>query len=599
MINVANIIKRIEGLRSQMFKNQIDAYILTGADPHLSEDTPLNWKTREWISGFTGSYGKVLITLEKALLWTDTRYFIQAIHELQGTGIELMKDRIPSAISMEEWILQNMKSGSIVAVDGLTISVTEASQISSKIAAKGISLNVELDLVSIVWSDRPVIHNKPVYEHPLGFAGKSRVEKIELVRNVLNSKGLDSMVVSMLEDIAWLFNLRSDEIQYAPIFTAYAYIDIENTWLFIHPDKVTDLIRLSLENDNIKIGHYDTFFAFLKRIENAKIQIDPLRSNSFLKKCLIASNTIEQSVSVITQIKAVKSEKEIEKIKEAHIKDGAAMVYSLFWIAHNIKNETITEISIGQKLNEFRSKQLFYKGESFHPIVGYGAHGAIVHYHSTSQSDVPIGMDNLVLIDSGGQYLDGTTDITRTISLGNVSQRQKEDFTTCLKGHIALAMAIFPEGTKGYSLDSITRKPLWDRGINYGHGTGHGIGYFLSVHEGPMSIRSESNNEPIIAGHLLSNEPGIYREGEYGIRIENVMLCKKHQSNEFGGFLCFETLSLCPIDQKLIITGQLSKDEINWINHYHETVLSKISPLIADTDVLHWMKRQCEPLKIS
>lgn len=599
MINKTNITKRIEGLRSQMFKNQIDAYILTGADPHLSEDTPINWKTREWISGFTGSYGKVLVTLERALLWTDTRYFIQAIDELQGTEIELMKDRIPDAISVEEWILQNMKPGSIVAVDGLTISAFEASQISSKIAAKGISLNVELDLVSTVWSDRPIILNKPVYEHPLCFAGKSRVEKIELVRNVLSSKGLDSMVVSMLEDIAWLFNLRSDEIQYTPIFTAYAYISIENSWLFIHPDKVTDLIRSSLEIDKIKIGNYDTFFSFLKRIKNARIQIDPLRSNSFLKKCLIASNTIEQSVSVITQTKAVKSEKEIEKIREAHIKDGVAMVYSLFWIVHNIKNEIITEISIRNKLNEFRSKQLFYKGESFHPIVGHGAHGAIVHYHSTSQSDIAIEMDNLVLIDSGGQYLDGTTDITRTISLGNVTERQKEDFTTCLKGHIALAMAIFPEGTKGYSLDAITRKPLWDRGINYGHGTGHGIGYFSSVHEGPMSIRSESNNEPIIAGHLLSNEPGIYREDEYGIRIENVMLCIKYQSNEFGGFLCFETVSLCPIDQKLIITGQLSKEEINWIDHYHETVLNKISPYITDTDVLHWLKRQCEPLKLS
>jgi Xaa-Pro aminopeptidase len=285
------------------------------------------------------------------------------------------------------------------------------------------------------------------------------------------------------------------------------------------------------------------------------------------------------------------------KIKNAHIKDGAAMANFLFWLFEIIGKERITEISIGQKLNEFRSKQQLFKSDSFHPIVGYGPHGAIVHYHATIQTNVDIMPENLLLIDSGGQYMDGTTDLTRTICFGIATQNQKEDFTTCLKAHIALATAIFPAGTKGYSLDSITRKPLWDKGINYGHGTGHGIGFFLSVHEGPMSIRAEFNNEPIREGHLLSNEPGIYREGQYGIRIENIILCKRFTSNEFGDFLCFETVSFCPIDRNLIAIDMLNSDEIRWINHYHESVFRNISPLLSDGDVIEWLMLQCGPLQ--
>jgi len=589
-------INRIAELRALMKANNIDAYLLTGTDPHLSEYTPAYWRTREWISGFTGSYGKVLVTSDKVLLWTDTRYFLQAAEELRGTEIKMMKERVPGAITLEEWVKANMKPGHIFALDGLTISIAEAALIESNLAAKGISFNADIDLVSEIWKDRPYFPDRPIYEYPVIYAGKSRVEKIEMVRKALLSKDLEATVISALDDVAWLFNIRGEEIEYIPVVSAYGYIDQDNAWIFLHPDKITGEFKTVLEKEGILVEPYDHFFDFLCRIRNKKIQIDPIRTNILVGKVVSVSNFIEASVAVATQLKAIKDENEISCIRSAHIKDGAAMVNFLYWIFQSIGKEKITEISVGNKLNEFRNQQPLFQGDSFHPIAGFGPHGAIVHYHATVQTDVDINPDNLLLIDSGGQYLDGTTDITRTIGLGFATGKQKEDFTFCLKAHIALATAIFPEGTKGYSLDSIARKPLWDKAINYGHGTGHGIGYFLSVHEGPMSIRAEFNNEPIREGHLLSNEPGIYREGEYGIRIENVLLCKKYTTNEFGSFLCFETLSFCPIDRQMIDKNILNNDEIHWVNHYHEKVFEKISPLVSDQEVLAWLKMQCAPL---
>ena len=597
MVTNSSVIKeRIAGLRNLMSVSQADACLVTGSDPHLSEDTPENWKTREWISGFTGSYGKVLVTRNKAMLWTDTRYFLQAEQELEGTGITLMKDRVPGAISIEEWILANLKSGSTVFSDGLAISTAEVAQMSSKLAAKGITLNIDIDLVGEIWLDRPSSTIQQAYEHPANFAGKTRPQKIGLVRQTLKSRNLDATIISQLDDLAWLFNLRSDEILYTPLVTAYGYISLHEANLFIDPGKLSDDLRKTLEIDGIIIQSYDSFFSFLQRLKDRRVPFDSIRTNALIFKQISFSNTLEPSVSMVTDLKAIKDQHEIENIRTAHIKDGAAMVYSLFWINQNIGKEVITEVSFGNKLSEFRSRQPHFKGDSFHPIVGFGSHGAIVHYHATQQSDVAINPDNLLLIDSGGQYFDGTTDITRTIAIGSSSQKQKEDFTTCLKGHIALATAIFPEGTKGYSLDALTRKHLWDKGINYGHGTGHGIGYFLAVHEGPMSIRTEFNSEPIREGHLLSNEPGIYRTDEYGVRIENVLFCKRHSTSCFGNFLSFETISFCPIDKNLIICELLSKEEINWINHYHETVYRKIFPLITDLDVGEWLKEQCAPL---
>ena len=592
-----DIPKRIAALRELMIDNQIDAYLITGANPHMSEYTPEFWKTRQWISGFTGSFGKVLITLDRALLWTDTRYFLQAKDELTGTGIIIMKERVPDAIPIEDWITTNLEAGKTIGVDGYTLSAYDKAQFEVKITAKGLLFRNDIDLVSILWSARPTPPKRQIYEHALTYAGKSRKEKIGMVRNMLKARGLHSTVISQLDDIAWLFNLRGDEIQYEPVFAAYSYIELDDAHLFIDQSKINAEVRQTLEADLIKIHSYDSFAVFLSRIHDKRIQFDPLRCNSMVINHIDKSNSLELSISITSLIKSVKDDKEIKNIKSAHIKDGAALISSIFWIIQSVSKDVLTEVSVGHKLNEFRGRQPLYKGESFHPIVSFGDHGAIVHYHATNQTDRIIKADNILLIDSGGQYLDGTTDITRTIALGSATIQQKEDFTFCLQAHIALATAIFPVGTKGYSLDAITRKPLWDREINYGHGTGHGIGYFLSVHEGPMSIRAEFNNEPIREGHLLSNEPAIYREGEYGIRTENVILCRKYKSSEFGDFLCFETLSLCPIDRNLISLELLTKNEIDWINAYHATVYSEISPLISDRDALEWLFLQCEPLR--
>ncbi len=598
MNKVSEVINRITSVRSLMKVKRIDAYLITGADPHLCEYPPEYWKTREWISGFTGSYGKVLVTRDKVLLWTDSRYFLQVGEELSGSGIILMKERVPDAISLTEWITGNMIPGDTLAVDGLTISAADASELNEKLGAKGLVFRNDIDLVTPNWKMRPTLSTKPVYEHPIAFAGISRTEKIEMVRKKLKNNGKDSMVVSMLDDLAWLLNLRGDDIQYIPLFTAYCYLDHKDVCLFIEPGKISELTGM-LANEGIQVESYDSFFDYLSRTKDQRVQIDPVRTNSLVVKSLSKSNNVGFAPSEITQLKSVKSLHEINCIRNAHKKDGAALVNCLYWITHSIGKERITEMTIGEKLDEFRSRQDYFKGASFYPIVGFGPHGAIVHYHATENSDVEVNPGNLLLIDSGGQYLDGTTDITRTIALGIPTQKQKEDFTICLKGHISLANAIFPEGTRGYSLDPYARKPLWCNGINYGHGTGHGIGYFLSVHEGPMSIRAEFSNEPIREGNIISNEPGIYREGEYGIRVENVILCKKFHPGDFGNFLCFETISLCPFDPKLIVKELLSIEEINWIDYYHQMVFRNISPFIHEPAVLDWLKSQCAPLNES
>jgi Xaa-Pro aminopeptidase len=595
MNRTSEVVNRIDSLKLQMKSEGIDAYIITGADPHLCEYPPEYWKTREWITGFTGSYGKVLLTQEKVMLWTDTRYFLQVGEELKGTGIILMKERVPDAISMTEWIADHLESGEVVAVDGLTISAGEAIEIKEKLKAKGIIFQCDIDLVTPNWTKRPNLSVKPVYEHSIAFAGNSRSEKIESVRKTLNQSGHDAMVVSMLDDLAWLLNLRGDDIQYIPLFNAYGYIDQDCTWLFIEQGKISEISEI-LEHDGIRVEAYEKFFDFLRRLTGQKIQIDPIRTNFHIVTLLSESNSIGYFPSAITQIKSVKSQHEINCIKSAHTRDGAALVNFLFWLTNSIDKEYVTELSIGKKLEEFRSRQEYFKGVSFYPIVGYGPHGAIVHYHANDVTDVSVTSGNLLLIDSGGQYLDGTTDITRTIALGTPSKKQQEDFTICLKGHISLAKAVFPVGTRGYSLDPFARKPLWDNGMNYGHGTGHGIGYFLSVHEGPMSIRAEFNNEPIMERQILTNEPGIYREGEYGIRIENVILCKKHETVGFDNFLCFETISLCPIDHKLIEKDLLTNEEIDWFNKYHQKVYNCLAPLISDPAVVSWLKLQCVPL---
>jgi Xaa-Pro aminopeptidase len=591
------IIDRIYSLRVLMKTNGIDAYIITGTDPHLSEYLPDRWRTREWISGFTGSYGRVVVTHYKAILWTDSRYFLQAEEQLKDTGIEMFKDRLPESISYDKWLISELKSGSIIAIDGLTISASEFINLNDKLTANGLILQQSEDLLSQIWIDRPKLPSNPAFEHQVQFAGFSRIQKFNLIQQKLKGNGATATIITLLDDLAWSFNIRGTDIKYNPLVTGYGYIAEDEISIFIDRVKISPELQKSFSNDGITIYEYNFFTEFLRNISNKTILLDADRTTSSIYQIVNKSNKIITAMSVPTVLKSIKNDVEINGMRDTHRRDGAAMVNFLYWFHQNIGKIKITELTVCEKLKEFRSKQNLFMGESFHPIVGYAAHSAIVHYSVTEESDIKVLPDNLLLIDSGGQFLDGTTDITRTIAAGNVSEQQKIDFTLVLKGTIGLAKAVFPEGTKGYSLDSFARKPLWDNGINYGHGTGHGIGHFLCVHEGPMSIRQEFNPEPIQIGQIISDEPAFYREGEYGIRTENVILCKEIFTTKFGRYLGFETLTLCPIDQKLILPSLLSEEEIVWLNNYHARILKELKSLL-DSEVFEWLKNQWTQIKL-
>jgi len=589
------VIERIASIRSLMLERGIDGYLIYGTDPHLSEYVTDEWRTREWISGFTGSYGKVAITQNKAVLWTDSRYFIQAESQLSGSGIEMIKDRQPNTISVDCWLEQELNHGSIVAIDGLTLSATEANVLEMKLGANGINLKLNIDLVSLVWENRPILPHSEVWDYLVKFAGCSRAEKLKNIRNQLKENGNECTLICQLDDLAWSFNLRGNEINNNPLFTGYGFVDQTQAILFIDEGKIPpDLIGI-LEGEGIHVRNYESVFLFLEKLNANSAYLDPDRTNSLIYRLISKRNNITEGLSISTLLKSIKNEVEIEGMKDCHVRDGVAMVNFLYWFDQHIGKQKITELTIGEKLREFRSEQANFMGESFNPIVGFGPHGAIVHYIATSETEIEVEKDGILLFDTGGQYLDGTTDITRTIATGKITSNQQLDFTLVLKGNIQLAKVIFPENTKGYSLDTLARKALWNNGLNYGHGTGHGVGHYLSVHEGPMSIRQEYNAEPIRSGQTITNEPGLYREGEYGIRTENVMVCKNECQSQFGQFLSFETISMCPIDRKLINRNLLDEDEIIWLNSYHLKVLTELKSLV-NPDVLQWLKVQCEPI---
>ncbi len=590
-----SVLDNITLLRSLMLKNNIDAYIINGNDPHLSEYVPERWHTREWISGFKGSYGRVVVTLYKSALWTDSRYFIQAERELIGSGITLIKDKQPDTIQYEDWILTEIPPKGVVGIDGLTISTSDERKLSCKLTAKGIILKKDVDMVLQIWINRPQLPDYPAFDYDVKFAGATRREKLDLIRLQLKEKGCEGTIITMLDDVAWTFNIRGRDIEYNPLVTGYGYIDKEEAIIFADSYKIPFNLKTILLAEGIKLMEYDSFLSFLKNLKSKTLYLDPDRTNSLITQTLCHSCKLVEGLSIPTLLKSVKNECEISGMREAHKRDGIAMINSLYWIESNVGKVELSELDVCDKLKEYRSKQEYYKGESFYPIVGYAEHGAIVHYHVSEETDSTIKPNGLLLIDSGGQYLDGTTDITRTISLGEVSEQQRIDFTLVLKGMIQLAKAVFPYQTRGGSLDILARKALWDNCLNYGHGTGHGVGHFLCVHEGPVTIRQDSTTEPLQEGNILSNEPGIYREGEYGIRIENLILCQKYAQNEFGNFLSFETLTLCPIDRKLVKTDLLSNEERDWLNEYHKRVVDETSPYL-EKNVLKWLKNICSPI---
>jgi len=587
--------ERLSLLRKQMKKADVDAYIVHHSDPHLSEYIPDYWKEREWLSGFTGSAGTLVVTQKNAALWTDSRYFIQAEMQLSGTGIELCKIGMPETPDIQSWLALNLKQNSIVACNGLLISLSNQRTLSENLKAKKFKVRFDTDLVSKIWDDRPPIPQQKVFVHTAEFAKVSVREKLGRIRKELLVRNATAYLMCALDEICWTFNIRGADISYNPVFLAYAIVDDDKATLYVDENKLTDEVIQFLANEQVSVKPYSKIFDKLAKLKKKDVLVlDPAKVNFSIYSAIPGNTKVIETTGLATQIKARKQPVEVEGINDAMVQDGIAMVEFLYWLEQNVKSGKVIEITVAEKLLEFRSKRKNFISESFGSIVGYADHGAIVHYSATPQTSYTIKPEGFLLVDSGGQYLNGTTDITRTIHLGNPTPQEKRDFTLVLQGMVRLSMAKFPKGTRGSQLDTYARMALWSQGLNYGHGTGHGVGYFLNVHEGPQQIRPE-NHLPIEPGMVMSNEPGLYRPNAYGIRIENLIVCVEDETNDFGSFLRFDTLTLCPIDIKAIDLDMLTVQEREWLNHYHQLVYFKLSPHLA-AEHEKWLKEITKPL---
>lgn len=590
-----NVLNRLAELRNSMIKNGIAACIIPGTDPHASEYIADYWKEREWISGFDGSAGTAVVTLNSAGVWTDSRYFLHAAEQLEGTGIELMKQGLPETLEILPWLATQLKAGEKVGVNPQMFSLNVYSSMKNELKMNSLEL-VSIDLPSEVWTDRPSLPLNPFYAYNVRYAGKSTVDKLALVRAELKKAYADVFIMSALDDIAWLFNIRGNDVDYNPVVISYAIVENDKVTLFVASEKLTPETITYLKNEGVIVENYQAIYDNIKNMHSSKgVLVDGAKLNQALFEAIPTTCEIRNSMSPIFKLKSVKNEVEMAGVRSAMIKDGVALTRFFMWLEANLNTGKLSEISISKRLFEFRADQENFMGESFGTIAGYAEHGAIVHYNAQPETELTLKAENILLLDSGGQYLDGTTDITRTIALGNPTNQQQIDFTLVLKGHIALATALFPVGTRGSQLDILARKALWDLGLNYGHGTGHGVGHFLCVHEGPQSIRMDENPTVLQAGMMLSNEPGMYRTNEYGIRIENLVHVVPAQKTEFGQFLKFETLTLFPLDRELIDVSLLDENEIFWIDEYHAEVLRKLSPKLSDEEVI-WLENKCNPI---
>ncbi|MDR2910657.1 MAG: aminopeptidase P family protein [Bacteroidales bacterium] len=576
---------RLKALRLEMLKQNLDAFYISGTDPHSNEYLPEKWKICEFLTGFTGSCGIVAITQEDAGLWTDSRYFIQAEEQLKGSGVKMFKMGVTGAISPEKWLSEKLKPKSKVGFEPQALTVNGFRILHRELDTQEIVLVKTTGLLDKVWENRPETPCSSVYDFPLKYAGVSRKEKWEQQAAELKKTGACFNIISTLDELAWMFNLRGNAVNCSPVFTGYGVIGENEMLLFTNKSGIGPQLLAQLEKEKISVHEYGDFFAWLNETGatgGTKIFIDPSTLNYSVFEILEKNgNSFIEGASPVKLQKARKNTVELNGFRSAMIKDGAAMVEFLYWIRQNIGKGNITEYTVGRKLDEIRSKQPGYDCESFPPIVGYKNHGAIVHLSVDANNALPLEPRGLLLIDSGGQYKDGTTDITRTIALGEVTDQQKIDFTLVLKGMIALTAAVFPVGTKGCQLDILARKPLLEKGLNYGHGTGHGVGHFLNVHEGPVAIRPDFNPNPIEPGMVFSNEPAIYRSRLYGIRTENMIVCVEKEENEFGKFLCFETLTLCPVDTSLIDFELLTPNEKEWLNTYHLRVKNELTHCLS------------------
>jgi Xaa-Pro aminopeptidase len=594
---------RIDALRAAMHANGLAAWIVPSTDPHLSEYLPERWQGREWASGFTGSAGTLLVTADVAGLWVDSRYWTQADSQTAGTGIEVMKIVGASSPGHVEWLAGHLPAGSVAGADGAVLSLAAARTLQEKLGARDIALRTDLDLLDEVWPQRPGLPAAAVYEHPAPYAPTPRGEKLERIRAEMRAAGAQAHFVSTLDDIAWITNLRGADVSYNPLFAAHLMISGESAVLFVGEGKIAPTLREKLAAEGFTLAPYgDAAAAIAALPSRSGVLLDPRRVTLAFRQAVPETVRVIEAINPSTLAKSRKSEAEIAFVRQAMEQDGAALAEFFAWFEAALGHERITELTIDEKITAARSRRPGFVCPSFSTIAGFNANGALPHYRATEEGHAVIGEpgrtgDGLLLIDSGGQYPFGTTDITRVVPVGQTTREQREDFTRVLKGMISLSRAMFPRGTRSPALDVLARMPIWAGGIDYGHGTGHGVGYFLNVHEGPHGITPHLAPEPQTAlepGMITSNEPGIYRPGRWGVRIENLVLTVPAEKSEFGEFLRFETLTLCPIDTRCVEREMLSAEEIGWLNDYHAEVASRVGPLVSGA-AREWLEQRTRP----
>lgn len=589
----STINNRIAALRAHIAQEQIQAFIIPSTDPHLSEYVAPHWQSREWISGFTGSAGTVVVTAKDAGLWTDSRYFLQAARQLEGTCITLYKEMLPETPNIPEFLSAHLQEGDCVGIDGKMFSAEEVEHLQKELKKSGIRIKSIADPMQLLWTDRPAMPLAPAFVYDTKYASMSFTEKLPAVRQAMEAAGADSLLLSALDEIAWLLNIRGNDVHCNPVVVSYLLIEKDKVNYFVQPQKVTPELTEYFNVNGISVHPYEEIGDYLNNFNAHSILMNPAKTNYAIYSAIRPGCLIINGASPVALLKAIRNKQEIAGIHAAMQRDGVALVKFLKWLDEAVPAGKETEISVDKKLHTFRAAQPLYMGESFDTIAGYKEHGAIVHYEATPETDVTLKPEGFLLLDSGAQYLDGTTDITRTIALGPLTEEEKTDYTLILKGHIALAMAVFPEGTRGAQLDVLARMPIWKERMNYLHGTGHGVGHFLNVHEGPQSIRMNENPVALQPGMVTSNEPGVYKAGSHGIRTENLVLTVPAGEGMFGKYLKFETLTLCPICRKGIIKELLTAEEIGWLNDYHRTVYEKLSPDL-NNDEREWLKEACK-----
>ena len=593
--------QRLEDLREVMRREHLAAFIFPSTDPHQGEYIPDHWKGREFISGFNGSAGTAVVTMTSAALWTDSRYFLAAEQQLKGTGFQLMKLKMEGTPTIAQWLNSEIAAGGSpasteVGIDGWCSSANSVKELMADLRKEGgLTLRTNLDPLKTIWSDRPAIPENPVEIFPMKYAGESTHDKIARIRKAMRERHADGMLMSALDDIAWTLNLRGTDVHCNPVFVAYLLISSNDVTIYINKVKLTPEVSAYLQQEGIKVDDYQNVTHGLKEYFEYNILLDPDEVNYALYRTV--SREIVEEESPVKRMKTVKNATEIAGFRSAMLKDGIAMVKFLKWLdeACGQNGHRETEISIDRKLTGLRAEQPLYRDISFDTIAGYGAHAAIVHYEATPETDIPLEPHGLLLLDSGAQYLDGTTDITRTIALGPLTDEEKLIYTLVLKGHIQIELCKFPSGASGTQIDILARKDMWREGLNYLHGTGHGVGTYLNVHEGPHQFRMEWKPAPLVEGMTITDEPGIYLAGRCGARTENTLLITAYKETEFGRFLQFEPLTLCPIDKRPIIRERMLQEEIDWLNEYHQTVFDRLSPHLDDEE-REWLREACAAL---